>query len=47
MSPLKIVAIIIFCLSVYIAVTTGQGLNAVWLMLTSFAVLSVFGGVIP
>jgi hypothetical protein len=37
----------LFLLSVIVAIMTGQALNPLWLMVASFAVISVFSGVIP
>jgi hypothetical protein len=46
-SILRLIAIVLFLLSVVVAIMTGQALNPLWLMVASFAVLTVFAGVIP
>ena len=47
MSPLKIVAIVLFVISVVLAVMGHSFLDPLYLMVSAFAVLAVFGGVIP
>lgn len=47
MSILKIVAIVMFCMSVVLAIMEGNGLNPLLWAVWSFAVLAVFAGVIP
>jgi hypothetical protein len=47
MSALKIIAIVLFVVSVILAVLGGQIMNPLLWAFWSFAVLSVFAGVIP
>lgn len=47
MSPLKIIAIVLYVASVFFAITTGVYLDPTYLMVTAFATLAVWGGVIP
>lgn len=47
MSILKIIAIVLFVMSVIVAIMTGGALNPLLLAVWSFAILSVFAGVIP
>lgn len=47
MSPLKILCIVLWIVSVYFAITTGVWKDPTYLMIASFATLSVWAGVIP
>jgi hypothetical protein len=46
-SILQLIAIVLFIVGWILAIVTGQALNPLFLVVSAFAVLSVFAGVIP